>query len=425
MYVHATRIRDLKLVRDLELTFFRADGSLRLWTVLVGENGLGKTSLLRAIALAAVGPERANQLADVASLPDRRRPRAHVQIEGRFVVDGDDTKGHGFLESTVDVPAEINLFRGRSAWVDPPFADLEPSPLSTAQAKRDPSHEWFIAGYGVERQLPLPLASQEASDRLLGRMEPLFDRGPIIATGFADQLEHDLALQYARLLREALVTSHLLPNVSNLLLSGRGGVTKAKTLVEANRFTLQLGARGVSLPATWLSQGYQAMIAWIADLIGQVVLAHGRAIPLREIRGLVLVDELDLFVHPRWQLDLIPTLKRIFPQVQFIVTTHSPMVLPGLEAEEVIILSQDGQGNIVSRTPSTSPKLLSGSEIYDVFFGIGELYPTEAARALRTFARLAADPERTDQEEAELERAAGELRRAGVEVEPAVPRKPE
>lgn len=215
----------------------------------------------------------------------------------------------------------------------------------------------------------------------MSRTEPLFDRGPIVATGFADQLEHELALDYAKLLKRALVSSGLLPKISNLVLSGRGGVTQSKTLVEANRFSMRTGGTSVSLPATWLSQGYQAMVAWIADLIGQVVLTHDKAIPLDQMHGLVLVDEIDLFVHPRWQLELIPTLKRVFPRVQFVVTTHSPMVLPGLDREEVFVLGQDGRGNIVAEQASTSPKLLSGSEIYDLFFGIHDLYPTDAARA--------------------------------------------
>ena len=199
-----------------------------------------------------------------------------------------------------------------------------------------------------------------------------------------------------------------------MFLGGRGGVTKAKTLVEANRFSMRVGGSSVAMPATWLSQGYQAMVAWVADLIGHVVLTNNAAVPLNQMTGLVLVDELDLFVHPRWQLELIPKLKRIFPKVQFVVTTHSPMVLPGLNREEVFILSQDDRGNIVAAQASTSPKLLSGSEIYDLFFGISELYPTEAARAMRTFALLAADPDRTDSEQHQLNEAEAVLRREGV-----------
>lgn len=422
MLVRHLHVQDLKLLRDLELDFVKTDGSTRMWTVLVGENGYGKSSVLRALALAAVGPERGSQLAEVASLPDRRRRAAHVRIQAEFVV-GHDGDGRN-IESTVELPPDVNLFRGSSRWLDDRLLAETGPPLSAAQARRDPDPQWFVAGYGVGRQLPQPLNAPEVTDRLLSRLEPLFDRGPIVATGFADQFDETLARAYAKLLRQALVEHELLPRVTNLFLGGRGGVTKATTLVEANRFSMRVGGASVPMPATWLSQGYQAMVAWVADLIGHVVLTHGAAVPLSEMTGLVLVDEIDLFVHPRWQVALIPKLKRIFPRVQFVVTTHSPMVLPGLDREEVFILDQDARGNIVAEQATSSPKLLSGSEIYDLFFGINELYPTEAARAMRTFALFAADPDRTAGEQRQLDEAEAVLRREGVPPDiPAVARR--
>ena len=422
VFIRELEIADLKLFRDLKLSFVKDDGSPRMWTVIVGENGLGKTSLLRAIALAAVGPERGNQLADVASLPDRRRPTAKPTVAATLSV----LRGGAEVElrSRVEVPPGINLLRGDSRWFNlrDQAVDLPADPIRTAQAMRDPGPDWFVAGYGVSRQLPLPGAGPEPSDRLLGRLEPLFDKGAMVATGFADQLEPELSRGYAKLLQAALVGSGLLPNVTKLVLTGKGGVSRSKTLVEANRFTVRVGNQYIPMPATWLSQGYQAMIAWIADLIGQQVLVHDAAVPLAQMQGLVLVDELDLFVHPTWQLKLVPILKKAFPRIQFVVTTHSPMVLPGLGRDEVLILEPDQAGNIVANVPPASPQLLTGSEIYDLFFGVHELYPTEAARALRQFALLAGDPHRDDEEEAQVQTARAALEEAGVDVDPPVPR---
>lgn len=83
MYLRKLRVRNIKLLRDVELDFTR-DGEPRLWTVLIGENGLCKTALLQAIALAASGPDRANQLADVPSLRDVRHPDEPAEIEAEF-----------------------------------------------------------------------------------------------------------------------------------------------------------------------------------------------------------------------------------------------------------------------------------------------------------------------------------------------------
>src|ERR1044072_209625 len=226
MLVRHLHVQDLKLLRDLKLDFVRADGSTRMWTVLVGENGLGKSSVLRAIALAAVGPDRGNQLADVASLPDRRRPSAYVRVSAEFQVQ--HATGARLIQSGLQLPPDVNLFSGGSKWRDEEYS--LPPPLSAAQARRDPKPEWFVAGYGVTRQLPQPLSAAEVTDRLLSRIEPLFDRGPIVGTGFADPLEPTLARSYARLLQEALIDHELLPGVTKLYLGGRGGVTQSRTL---------------------------------------------------------------------------------------------------------------------------------------------------------------------------------------------------
>src|SRR5258708_5614596 len=83
MYLRQLKIQNLKLIREMKLDFLRGDQP-RLWTVLVGENGLCKTTILQAIALAASGADRANQLAEIASLPDRRLSKPRVVIQAEF-----------------------------------------------------------------------------------------------------------------------------------------------------------------------------------------------------------------------------------------------------------------------------------------------------------------------------------------------------
>ena len=70
MYLRALKVHNCKLLRDLDLVFDREDGTgPRMWTVFVGENGLCKTSLLRCIAMAAMGPEISTGLADYPRFP--------------------------------------------------------------------------------------------------------------------------------------------------------------------------------------------------------------------------------------------------------------------------------------------------------------------------------------------------------------------
>jgi predicted ATP-binding protein involved in virulence len=87
-----------------------------------------------------------------------------------------------------------------------------------------------------------------------------------------------------------------------------------------------------------LSSGEKTLLTLVADLARRLAIAN----PHRENpligNGVVLIDEVDLHLHPRWQRALIPQLQKTFPNCQFIVTTHSPLVLSNISHKKVIIL---------------------------------------------------------------------------------------
>ena len=439
MYVESVHIQNLKLLRDVGIDFTRG-GSPRLWTVIIGENGCGKTSLLQAIGLAALGVDRANQLADVTSLPDRRS-KNDVQIEAafrfgeRWEKDRKFPRSNGSARTYSRIKSRLNLkqgwsvFEGQSSYLEE-GAELDGDATPTnfdplREARRDNLPHWFVAGYGVGRSLPLPQTGQRVTDGVLERMNSLFGRGSIIGTGFADLFDKTkLVREFCRQLQAALVTGGVLPNVTQLDLRGKGGITKSTQLVESHRFVMQAGSSEVKIPAVWLSQGYQATAAWIADLIGQQFWDFESNIELADMEGLVLIDELDLFLHPIWQSQLVPALKQVFPRIQFIVTTHSPMLLPGCERDEVFILRQDEGGDVTVHPAEAPPALMSGSEIYRIFFGVEGQFSKRASGMLQEYSFLASNPLRTVQDDARIETLLKMLAEIDVVPDwPPVPRK--
>jgi hypothetical protein len=256
-----------------------------------------------------------------------------------------------------------------------------------------------------------------------------------VATGFVDVLTRlygpDTARTYVRALRDVLVgangTPGILPTegavqVTNLELRGQGGVRGTSDLVEAERVIVRVGDEEVKLPAVWLSAGFQSIIALVADLMGQVALEAGEVIDPLWMEGLVLIDEIDLHLHPRWQARLVTALKRIFPRIQFIATTHSPMILPGLAPGEIVMLKPDARGSIVAEIPTEDPRLLTAAQLYREFFGMPDLFPSAVGERLRRYGLLAGVVQRSDAEEAEVQRLYAELRAEGVEVWEPEPR---
>ena len=469
MYVRDIHIQNVKLLKDVRLSFLRGDEE-RMWTVLVGENGVGKTTILQCIALAASGPDRANQLADVPSLPDRRSTQSTTTIEAIFSFGqlGHLDRSYPFLlakpdappriRSRIELPTKNYVMIGFSNYnnnktntetihysskytdtkslreVRREFRELlanlykegknfnelsifiestEPKGIDPiVQARARNLRGWFVAGYGVDRKLPSPNNAPKLTDPAFQRLAPLFDKGPIVATGFSDLFDtNEDKRAYASHLKKALLSnSGILPRIKGLELRGQGGAASSKHLILGDRFGFEVGGKAVKVPATWLSQGYQATIAWIADLIGQLFWDAGRAVDADKMEGLVLIDEIDIHLHPTWQVTLIQALKTTFPRIQFVVTTHSPMVLPGLQKDEILRVKLDEQGSVVVEEMDESPAVMTGSELYEAFFGIEGLYPKEIGEALRKYGYLTSDPYRDDAEEAEMQRLRALLR---------------
>jgi len=96
-----------------------------------------------------------------------------------------------------------------------------------------------------------------------------------------------------------------------------------------------------ALPVSWLSDGLRAVFSMVADIAYRCVKLnpHLGENACVETNGIVLIDEVDIFLHPSWQQRIIGDLQRTFPNIQFIVTTHSPQVVSSVPKECIRIIS--------------------------------------------------------------------------------------
>ena len=445
MYLQRLHVQNVKLLRDVEIDFTGADGKPRMWTVFVGENRLCKTTLLQTIAVAASGPDKGTHLATdvIESWPDLRRPAGTISVDAVFGFSRARharrpySPGLGVINRTFAAPPTLHtsiglkagrgVFDGTSRYDQPIDGEPDADPLTWA--RRENVGDWLVAGYGTSRLLRSSGTTDTTRrrDPSFDRLKPLFG-ADLIGTGFLDLLGPDLARGFAAILQQVFVDGGLLPAITQLELRGRGGIRSTSHLIDSQRFEMDIlgdDGRRIRVPATWLSQGYQSVIAWLADVVGQILLEAGEVVPAAEMEGVVLVDEIDLHLHPTWQVQLVPALKKVFPRLQFIATTHSPMVLPALTADEVFILSRDDAGSVVATQSRQSPALLTGTEILESFFSLPGLYPTELAAKVQSYGRLANDPTRSAADDSVIAALRTELAKAGVEFDwEPVPREP-
>lgn len=440
MYLETLRIKHLKLIRDIELDFRGADGEVRRWTVLIGKNGRGKTTILQAIALAAAGSYHANDLGKSLA-PSFRPQRAgevneETRIEARFALEPlaptsrhakarvrelwpevrqhkDDEEVH--LESTVRLRPGYFNFECSSRFERSSSLALpgEGNPLTDARARGLPY--WFVVAYGMSRYLSAsdgPTQPPHATELHLERLRSMFDpAAQLRAIRFADALEDSQSRLLARFL-QALVKAeaNLFPELSEFELRGQGGAKSAEDLLNRHRIMQSLpNGEELKLPASWLSHGYQASLAWMADLIGHwliedEVMQRARTPRPEDLRGLVLIDELDMYLHPTWQTRIVHALAETFPNLQFIVTTHSPLILSALRPEEVVRLELDDDAQIVAHHDfKRDPRLMTGSELQQEFFELGSLYSQELGRIREEYIFWAPNPHRSDAIEKQLD----------------------
>ncbi|WP_270698282.1 AAA family ATPase [Aeromonas sp. QDB05] len=142
-----------------------------------------------------------------------------------------------------------------------------------------------------------------------------------------------------------------------------GGLVDPRTLIRPLRFVIDKvnddGSRQ-TLRISQLSDGYKIVLGLVMDLARRMVEANptpqtlqGISSPLA-LPAIVLIDEIDLHLHPKWQQQVLGDLTRIFPNAQFIVTTHSPQVLTTVARENIRQLGADEQG-AYARMPAFSP----------------------------------------------------------------------
>ena len=365
------RMKDFRGIRELDIDL-EPD-----MTVIVGRNGAGKTSILDALAQFALllrshlkGPRRGGM--DAARLPSR-----DVRLGAkRFALDlefGAEGPGHQkdvvrVEEASVSIKYDADsdtLSYGYSERLHRWSDEIESQPrfIHYRQERGFESREHHQADDDARRVLD-PETVQDLSlkedIRAIVDLEAWWDRRDAEEARRVrddDPNHRDPQLEAVRELIEKI------DSFSDIYFSSTSSPPGL-------HFVKNDGTR---VHASGLSGGERSYIILLADLARRLqVFAPDR--PLGEIPAVVLIDEMELNLHPVWQSEIAPTLTGVFGACQFIVSTHSPQVLSGVESRNVRILEQESSGTTKATTPldtrgRTSNYLLEG------VFGASERHP--------------------------------------------------
>lgn len=136
------------------------------------------------------------------------------------------------------------------------------------------------------------------------------------------------------------VNSKTLHTIEDAIYSFLPGFSNLK--LQRAPLDLTVDKDNVSLSVLQLSQGEKSILALIADIARRLALLNPNSVNPLDGTGIVLIDEIDLHLHPSWQQNIIPRLEKTFKNIQFIVTTHSPQVCHTIDSQNIWLL-KNGQ----------------------------------------------------------------------------------
>ncbi|HKZ01516.1 MAG TPA: AAA family ATPase [Pyrinomonadaceae bacterium] len=381
MYVARIYLEHVRSFRKLDLDLTTRSGSKpptpRLRTILIGENGTGKTTLLRAIAVGLADRKDASGLLaePTGQFVAERRGNATIQIDLR------SNQGRG---SNTKVKTVIKNEKGQDV-----LSSKEPETLAT---------NYLVCGYGISRANEGPETGR--SYRVIDSVYTLFQyEQTLIQTELTLRRLQDFVgtRRYPRVLNRIKAALGLDRGVSITLAKGGGVRISGKSI-------------GQNIPLEGWADGYRKTLAWILDLYAWAMRANCIT-KTGDVNGIVLIDELEQHLHPSMQTKLLSRLSLLLPHAQIIATTHSPLIALGASPDELVVLKRQGRKVVAYQGVRdfcgySVEDMLSDPKLFD-----SDVYTPEVTEKLQRYRKLASKSpsSRSQKEEANLQKLASEL----------------
>lgn len=355
MFLRRMTLENVKCFESLEIDFLSpqktrkksSEDALRQWTVLLGQNGSGKTAVLRSIGLMLAGSDA---LSEVLGHPEE------------WIRLGADSASMTLeIQTQKGEVRELSLTIGRADSISTVISRSLEGLAPLNDALQHTSRNYFTVAYGASRRLGAQGVGSDRQSRFrhprARSMATLFDRDAELNP--LESWAMDLDYRGGNGLKVVQqVLSEFLPGMSF------AGIDK-------RRKQLMFDTVDGSVPLQQLSEGFQNVAAWVGDLLYRVTETFEDYRTPLKTGGLLIVDEIDLHLHPIWQRRLIDFLGRKLPNLQLAVTTHSAVTAQQAGPESIHVLRRArGKGVEVEKFEADPRQLLVNQLLMTNAFGL-------------------------------------------------------
>lgn len=299
-------------------------------SVLIGTNGTGKTTILRALALSLIGSNHRTISEDSIK---------NLWNVKQWLLDKNQ-------KGIIKVQYEINNKKFENS-IEYTKEDATGQVFISSKNTDTLFHDSFlripIIGFGQQRKL----LSSGRKKKELEEINPASINDVInLITNSEDDRLHSFVSWIANLKNESLKTGrenkekliHLAFNILSQITKEVFRFQEIKTIDPLDVWIItQESPEGI--PIEYASQGCQTVMGWVGYIIERMYEAYPYSSNFQYEPAIVIIDEIDSFLHPKWQKTILTALQKNFPNIQIIASTHSPIVVDGLEKNQIIQLS--------------------------------------------------------------------------------------
>ena len=322
-------LKSFRSFDDFEINCEKDGSSLYQWTVLLGNNNTGKTSILKAIANLRPVRVKTQQEEDKDKYNIVPASFANKYLMRQLTKNVEEAMVSSQLIGYENISW---MYSNHGVW---------------SMDASNKLSSFYIFGYGVSRYP----SKTSLSEQSCGDCDTLFSNDQrlvnieewLMQLDYAAKNNNTSAAKRLEKVRE-LICGNVFPEISDF---------KFESSDEMHNYVLFLTKDGW-FRYTQLGYGYQSMLSWVIDLCKRMFEKYPDSDnPLQE-SAVVLIDEIDLHLHPKWQRDIIAIISNVFRNVQFIVTTHSPLVIQSMNEVNLYVLRRQGEKLTAERSPITN-----------------------------------------------------------------------